>query len=73
MHDHEVPFTNNLSEQSLRMVKVKQKVSGGFRTFDGAKDFLAVRSYTASAQKNGVNVFDALSKAFQGNPFNFTQ
>ena len=71
LHDHEVPFTNNLSEQSLRMVKVKQKVSGGFRTFDGAKDFLTVRSYTASAQKNGVNVFDALSKAFQHNPCDF--
>lgn len=71
LYDHDVPFTNNASEQSLRMVKVKQKVSGGFRTFDGAKDFLTVRSYTATAQKNNVNVFDALSKAFQRNPVDF--
>ena len=73
LYNLDVPFTNNAAEQSLRMIKVKQKVSGCFRTTDGAKDFLTVRSYTATAKKNDINVFDALEKAFQGNPFNFTQ
>ena len=67
----DVPFTNNLSEQSLRMIKVKQKVSGCFRTFDGATDFLTVRSYTATAQKQEVEIIDALMQAFRGTPVNF--
>lgn len=71
LYDPNVPFTNNSAEQSLRMVKVKQKVSGCFRTFDGAKHFLNIRSYTATAQKNDFNVFDALTKTFCGNPFDF--
>jgi transposase len=73
LYNIDVPFTNNAAEQSLRMIKVKQKVSGCFRTTEGAKDFLTVRSYTATAKKNDINVFDALEKAFQGNPFNFAQ
>jgi len=72
LYDRNVPFTNNTAEQSLRMIKVKQKVSGCFRTSDGAKQFLNVRSYTATAQKNGVNVFDALTKAFCHEPFDFS-
>jgi transposase len=51
LYNLDVPFTNNAAEQSLRMIKVKQKVSGCFRTTDGAKDFLTVRSYTATAKK----------------------
>lgn len=67
----DVPFTNNLAEQSLRMIKVKQKVSGCFRTFDGAKKFLSVRSYVATAQKNGFKPVDALRYAFQNKPLDF--
>jgi transposase len=65
-----VPFTNNLSEQSLRMIKVKQKVSGCFRTFDGATDFLTVRSYTGTAQKRDFSIIDSLIQAFRGTPIN---
>jgi transposase len=68
--DPTVPFTNNQSEQSLRMIKVKLKTSG-FRTQDGTEDFLAVRSYTATAQKQKIDVLDALTKAFYGRPINF--
>jgi transposase len=68
LNNPKVPFTNNGAEQSLRMIKVKQKVSGCFRTFDGAKNFLIVRSYTATAQKQGFKIIDALMYAFLGTP-----
>jgi transposase len=66
--DSEVPFTNNLAECAVRMIKVKQKVSGCFRTFDGANKFLTVRSFTATAQKQGVKPLDALASIFHGTP-----
>ena len=51
------------------MVKVKQKVSGSFRTFAGAKTFCAIRSYISTVRKQGGNVIDALQSALHGNPF----
>lgn len=71
LFDPNVPFTNNNAEQALRMVKVKQKTSGCFRTRDGAESFLNVRSYTSTAQKQGVNVFDAINSAFKKSPIDF--
>ena len=68
LDDPQIPFTNNQSEQALRMIKVKQKISGGFRTFDGAHRFLTIRSYTATAQKQGFNVLDALKSVVLGMP-----
>ena len=68
-----VPFTNNQAEQSLRMIKVKQKISGCFRTAEGASTFLTIRSYTATAQRQGVKTLDALTHLFQGTPFLFVQ
>lgn len=53
MTDKDVPFTNNLAEQALRMSKVKQKISGGFRTVHGADTFLTIRSYLTTMQKQG--------------------
>ena len=49
--DHDVPFTNNLAEQAVRMPKAKQKVSGGFRTKGGADTFCTLRSYLATLHK----------------------
>jgi transposase len=57
----EVPFTNNLAEQDLRMMKVKAKISGGFRTLAGAVDFARLRSVISTARKQGLNVFNALA------------
>ncbi|MBK9441054.1 MAG: IS66 family transposase [Comamonadaceae bacterium] len=63
-----VPFTNNLAEQTVRMPKVKQKVSGCFRTPQGAKDYCVIRSYCATMHKQGANIFESLVAAFKGAP-----
>ncbi len=59
-HDHDVPFTNNLAERDLRMMKVRQKISGGFRTIAGAQNFATLRSFISSARKQGLNILAAL-------------
>ena len=69
LHDFEVPFTNNQSEQDARMMKVKQKVSGCFRTFEGAETFATIRSYIKTLRKQGQQIFQGLKSAIQGNPF----
>jgi len=69
LHDRQVPFTNNLAEQDIRMLKVRLKVSGCFRTVKGAKQFARIRSYLSTLRKQGQNILDNISKALIGTPF----
>jgi transposase len=61
LHDFAVPFTNNLAERDLRMMKVKTKISGAFRTFAGAFAFATLRSVVSTARKRGWNILKALT------------
>ena len=67
--DFTTPFGNNLAEQAIRMMKVKQKVSGCFRSEQGAKDFATIRSYIATMKKQGKNIFAALDDTVRGKPW----
>ena len=64
MHDLSVPFTNNLAERAVRMPKVKQRISGCFRTLVGAENFCTIRSYLDTARKQGFGMLHALQATF---------
>lgn len=68
-HDFRVPFDNNLAERDIRMVKLQQKISGCWRTSEGAKWFLAIRSYLSTARKQGLRPIDALGALARGQPW----
>jgi len=72
-NDFEVPFDNNQAERDFRMFKVKQKVSGCFRTKEGAEDYAAIMSYVGTARKMGLSAFHAIKAALLKKPFSLNR
>jgi transposase len=72
MYDFDIPFDNNQAERDVRMVKVKQKISGTFRSTDGAEWFARIRGYISTIKKKKLGILSCLKTVFTSNPYDPT-
>lgn len=68
MYDFRIPFDNNLAERDLRMIKVKKKISGGFRSDKGGEAYTAIKTYLSTMRKQGNNLYESIRLAFEKTP-----
>ena len=68
MQNFDIPFDNNRAEQDIRMMKVKQKISGCFRSLQGAEYFAKIRGYISTMRKQGIGILHAINMAMNKNP-----
>jgi len=69
MYNFKIPFDNNQAERDIRMMKLKQKISGGFRTQIGADYFCRIRSFISTAKKHGENILQQIFLAIENNDY----
>lgn len=69
MYNINVPFDNNQAERDIRMIKVQQKVSGCFRSMQGAINFLRIRSFISTVKKHKINILDSIEKILKNQNF----
>jgi len=67
-HDFKIPFDNNQAERDLRMMKVQQKISGTFRSVEGARAFCRIRGFISTCRKQNLNVLNAIESVFLDKP-----
>lgn len=68
----DVPFTNNQAERDIRMMKCRQKISGGFRSWQGAENFVTIRSLISTARKQGRNILEVFTQVLNGDVLVFS-
>ena len=69
LNDFTVPFTNNQAERDLRMIKVKEKISGTIASKRGGEYFARIRGYISTVKKQGAKILEELFNALDGKPF----